>query len=341
MDIEKRLGRFHLQVCLEAGSEVLALLGPSGCGKSLTLRCIAGMERPDRGRIEVDGVPLFDAARRVCLPPQQRRAGLLFQSYALFPHMTVRQNVAAGAHRIPGRAARAAQVDELLARFSLADVAELRPAQLSGGQQQRAALARLLISRPRILLLDEPFSALDRHLRLRLERELRQVLRQFDGTVLLVSHDRDEVYRLADRVAVLDGGVVEACGDKRDVFARPATRRAAVLTGCENLSRLTPVDARHVRAADWGVVLETAADPADAAWAGTRAREIAAGPGPNAVVCDVVEAVENPFSYTVFLRPAGADATLSWTLDKAAWQRLRAARVQVSLPPPSLILLRR
>ena len=236
-DIEKRLGSFHLRVKLEAQDEVLALLGASGCGKSMTLKCIAGIEKPDKGKIIVDGITLFDSEKHINLSPQARRTGLLFQSYALFPNMTVLQNLRAGAKREKDRKKREEQVRQMMERFSLTELAEHYPSQLSGGQQQRTALARILLSQPRILLLDEPFSALDSHLRFRLEREVAEVMRRFGKTVLLVSHDRDEVYRLSDRVAVMGSGVVETIGEKKQVFAAPQSRTAALLTGCSTLNQ--------------------------------------------------------------------------------------------------------
>ena len=159
VDIEKNLGSFQLKVKFQAADETLALLGASGCGKSMTLKCIAGIEKPDRGRIEVDGVTLFDSERGINLTPQKRRTGLMFQNYALFPNMTVLQNIRTGANRETDRQKRSAAVDAVMESFGLTELSGRLPHQLSGGQQQRTALARILVSNPRILLLDEPFSA--------------------------------------------------------------------------------------------------------------------------------------------------------------------------------------
>lgn len=336
VDLEKKLGDFTLRVRFSAGDEVLSLFGASGCGKSLTLRCIAGMERPDRGRIVLDGTTLFDSEQRVNLPPQQRRAGLLFQSYALFPHMTVLQNVRAGAHREKNRAAREALVWEALDSFGLRALANRRPAQLSGGEQQRVALARLLVSKPQLLLLDEPFSALDSHLRFQLEQDLRRTMQRFGRTVLFVSHDRDEVYRLSDRVAVMRRGCLEALGTPQELFQSPPTKTAAMLMGCRNFSRLERLDARHVRATDWGLTLE-ASCPEDAAWIGLR--NPAPAGGRNSAVCAVVSALENPSTYLVTLLPPGARTPLVWEVEKDVWRRHRAPTVAISLPEASLLFL--
>ena len=201
--IRKRLGDFSLDVQFEAGDTPLALFGASGCGKSVTLKCIAGILRPDEGRITLDGRVLFDSAAGIDLPPQQRHVGYLFQQYALFPNMTVRQNIAAAVRRNDRRET---LVRDLLHRFRLEDKASLRPRQLSGGQQQRTALARILASEPSAILLDEPFSALDSYLRSQLEVELAEFLSDFGGPLLWVSHDRGEVLRNCPAICVMEHG---------------------------------------------------------------------------------------------------------------------------------------
>ena len=211
VDIEKRLGDFQLDAKLEVGNEVLGLVGNSGCGKSLTLRCIAGIEKPDRGRIVLDGVTLFDSEKHVNLTPQKRHTGLMFQNYALFPNMTVRQNIRAGTLRDQQtEQERDRKVSDIMDSFGLSSLAQHYPRQLSGGQQQRTALARILVSEPRILMLDEPFSALDSELKFRMEKEVREVIDRFGKTTLLVSHDRGEAYRLCSRIAM----VHEGCADR-------------------------------------------------------------------------------------------------------------------------------
>ena len=207
VDIEKRLGDFRLDVKLEVGNEVLGLVGNSGCGKSLTLRCIAGIEKPDRGRIVLDGVTLFDSEKHVNLTPQKRHTGLMFQNYALFPNMTVRQNIRSGTLRDKQtEQERDRKVSDIMDSFGLSALAQHFPSQLSGGQQQRTALARILVSEPRILMLDEPFSALDSELKFHMEAEVRDVIRHFGKTAILVSHDKGEAYRLSDRIVVMHDG---------------------------------------------------------------------------------------------------------------------------------------
>lgn len=341
VDIEKTVGSFTLKVCFSAGDETLALLGASGCGKSMTLRCIAGIERPDRGRIVVDGVTLFDSRQHINLTPQERHVGLMLQSYGLFPNMTVLQNIGTGARREHDREKRRIAVAEIMERFGLAPLANRYPAQLSGGQQQRVALARILVSDPRILLLDEPFSALDSHLRFRLEQEVREVIRAFGKTVLLVSHDRDEVYRMADSIAVMNGGRIEAYGDKRTVFAAPKTRTGAVLTGCKNISRAERLDGSRLYAVDWGIPLTVSGAVGDVSHVGLRMHDVRPGSGENAVRCRVAEVIENPFSVTVMLAPPGAQdgALIGWETDKATWAAVKGEALDICLPPEALLLL--
>ena len=258
VDIEKRLGDFRLRVRFECENGITGLLGASGCGKSYTLKCIAGIERPDRGRIELDGRVLFDSDSHVNLKPQERRVGYLFQNYALFPNMTVRQNILCGLHRERDRSAREAALSEALALFRLEGLENHKPHQLSGGQQQRVALARILVNRPELLMLDEPFSALDTHLRLRLQIEMLSVLRRYGRPVLMVTHSRDEAYRMCDAIAVMTDGVLQAPEQTKRLFASPRTVTAAVLTGCKNITPARKVGENRLLAPEWGVTLETA-----------------------------------------------------------------------------------
>ena len=340
VDVEKELGGFHLNVKLEAGDETLALLGASGCGKSLTLKCIAGIERPDRGRIVLDDRVLFDSEKKIDLPPQARRTGLMFQSYALFPHMTVLQNIRAGANRDPDKGKRQAAVEAVVDSFGLKDLLNHHPDQLSGGQQQRVALARILVYAPHSLLLDEPFSALDSHLRFRLEQEVREVIRRFGKTVLLVSHDRDEVFRMADSIAIMNDGRVETLGPKQEVFRAPGSRSGAILTGCKNISRAEPVDQYRVRALDWGLTLKLARPAEGVTAVGVRAHDVRQGEGENLLLCRVEEEIENPFSRLVIARPEGAAAPIVFETDKERWRAERGQEIRLNLPPEAILPLR-
>lgn len=342
VDIEKKLGSFHLKVKFEVGNETLALLGASGCGKSMTLKCIAGIEKPDRGRIVVDDVVLFDSEKKIDLPPQHRQTGLMFQNYALFPNMTVSQNIQCGANREPDTKKREDLVVSVMERFGLTHLAKHFPHQLSGGQQQRVALARILVSNPRILLLDEPFSALDSHLRFKLEQEVRQVIRQFGKTVLLVSHDRDEVFRMSDQIAIMDSGEIQAMGTKSEVFQNPRTRKAAILTGCKNISDVEHLESGDIWATDWDISLVADRVPEGATAVGIRMHDIRQGVGQNCYRCRVVDVVENPFTYTVFLKSiiGSPRMSLGWELSKDIWRAIQADEITISIPPEAILLLK-
>src|ERR1700737_2481962 len=254
VEIEKQLPGFRLAVKFTADGSPLGLLGPSGSGQTMTLRAIAGLEAPDRGRIVLHGRVLFDSARHINVPARERRIGLLFQNYALFPHLTVAQNIEFGLRRmaLPERVRR---VEQQLAAAHLDALAGRYPASLSGGEQQRVALARALAVEPEALLLDEPFSALDTHLRSALERQLRETLQTYRGSTLFVSHNLEETYRVCSDLVVLVRGGVAAQGPKEELFRHPPTVEVARLTGCKNFSQAGRTPDGLIEALDWGCAL--------------------------------------------------------------------------------------
>lgn len=215
INISKKLKEFTLQAELALQDEVLGLMGSSGSGKSMLLKCLAGIETPDSGRIVLNGRVLFDSAAKINLPPQQRRVGYLFQSYALFPNMSVAENIICGP-RAKGLRQEQSQavVQAMVSKFQLQGLEARYPRQLSGGQKQRAALARLLAVEPEVILLDEPFSALDTQLKDRLQEQLQQLLAEYGGISVLVSHDRQEIERLSDRVLFIQQGILSEEGIK-------------------------------------------------------------------------------------------------------------------------------
>lgn len=342
VDIEKKLGRFQLKAAFDAEDETLALLGASGCGKSMTLKCIAGVENADCGRIVLNGRTLFDSERHINLPPQQRKVGLMFQNYALFPQMSVRQNLLCGLAQSTPKSKRAGAVITALKKYDLEDVADHLPGQLSGGQQQRTALARMMLSGPEILMLDEPFSALDTHLRFRIEEEIRHAIEEFGGTVILVSHNRDEVYRLADRVAVLEAGQIERIASREEIFRNPGTVNACLLTGCKNISEIQRAEDGLIYAKEWGISLRcTPSEGTNAI--GIRMHSILPGQGENAFRCRVVEVIENPFSVTVMLRPIQAPdhaRAIGWEIEKRVWETMKAQELTIHFPAESIMQLK-
>jgi molybdate transport system ATP-binding protein len=218
------------------GFSITVLFGPSGCGKTTLLRCLAGLERPERGTIRFGDEMWSDGTDKVFLSPQRRRIGYLSQAYALFPHLDVARNVGYGLRGVSPRERRR-RVAEMLDRFGLGGLEARYPHRISGGQQQRVALARALIRRPRLLLLDEPLSALDAPLREQLRGELRRLLAESDIPVVLVTHDRVEAIALADQVVVMEGGVVRQSGPVHEVFTRPADVSVARIVGVETVQR--------------------------------------------------------------------------------------------------------
>ena len=320
VDIKKDLGGFRLSVKFEAKDGVMGILGPSGCGKSMTLRCIAGVERPDEGKIVLDGVTLFDSEQRINLKPQQRRVGYLFQNYALFPNMTVRQNILCGAKREKDKAKR----EELLAHYielmQLTGLEKHYPAQLSGGQQQRVALARILVNQPKLLMLDEPFSALDTHLREKLLVEMKGILERFGGVSIAVTHSRDEAYDLCGTIALMEDGHIHTLKPTKELFADPGTRAGASMTGCKNISRARKAGEYEVYAVDWGVSFTTAKPVRDdIAYIGIRAHYFSPNTKQNSHPVKLLGKIEEPFEDIIRFRyteqPEGSP-DLWWRLPK-------------------------
>jgi molybdate transport system ATP-binding protein len=340
--IKKKLGKFQLDVSFSTGDDVLALLGGSGCGKSMTLRCIAGIEKPDEGRIVVNDQVFFDSEQKINLPPQKRKVGMLFQNYALFPNMTVEQNIMTGLKREKNKAVRQQKVAQSIEAFHLQGLEKQLPHQLSGGQQQRVALARILVSEPSILMLDEPFSALDSYLRWEMEQELTERLKEFHGTTLFVSHSRDEVYRVSDRVAVYGHGHIEVVDSKSEVFQNPRTWQAALLTGCKNLAMVTRNGTTcHVE--DWDLDLTLPADE-DFDCVGIRAHSIryAEGPGENTFPFEVVQEVPDTFNVVRMIRRKGANPKelIRWAIPKEL-EAQQTPTEYVTFPPEGLMKLKR
>ena len=343
VEIEKRFAGFTLRAQFTAQDTATAILGASGCGKSMTLRCIAGIVKPDKGRIVLDGVPLFDSEKKIDLPPQKRGVGLLFQNYALFPNMTVEQNILCGLHAEPDRAKRRAACAEMIRALRLEGLEKRLPAALSGGQQQRVALARILAAKPKILMLDEPFSALDSYLREQVEGEVGALLAAFPGPALLVTHNRDEAYRLCREMIVMDGGRVLRAGETKAVFADPRSCTAARLTGCKNILPCVKAGPHSVRLAGWEAELHLAAEVPEAVCAvGIRAHDFApcAAGAPNALPVRVVSSGENPFDWNLICTAPGGEGRLWWKVSKATLASPEPETPQyLTVRPESVMLL--
>ncbi|MBE9038844.1 molybdate ABC transporter permease subunit [aff. Roholtiella sp. LEGE 12411] len=306
VDIEKQLPSFHLQVSFNTNEQPLGLLGGSGAGKSMILRCIAGIETPTRGRIVLNGRVLLDSEQGINLPSRDRRIGFLVQNYALFPHMTVAQNIAFGLpKRLSARDIRV-QVEEQLIAMQLQGLGDRYPHQISGGQQQRVALARALANQPEALLLDEPFSALDTHLRSQLEQQMTATLATYHGVTLFVTHNMEEAYRICPNLLVLEHGRAIHYGSKHDIFERPATVSVAQLTGCKNFSHAVLKSLQQVEAVDWSCNLQVI-EPIkrESSHIGIRAHHITFTKDSsceNTFPCWLVRTSETPHRMTLFLK---------------------------------------
>ena len=353
IQIKKKLPDFTLDVTFTADNAPLSILGPSGAGKTMLLRCIAGLEHPDQGRIALNGRVMFDAERQIAIPARERRVGMLFQHYALFPHRTVAENIAFGLAGL-SHDERNKRAASMMQRVHIPDLGRRYPRELSGGEQQRAAIARALATEPEALLLDEPLSALDTHLRGQMEAQLQETFAAFERPVLLVTHNIEEAYRLGDRLLVLSRGHVVACGDKEEVFRHPPTVEVGRLTGCKNFSRARALSPTTIEAIDWGCRL-TVAHPISGtpAHVGIRAHHVdfveaasEAAAGDNVFPCWLVRSSETPFRTTLFLRlhraPANSsDYDLQAEVFKEKWLRFRDRPFpwHVRLAPDSLFLM--
>ena len=344
VDVWKSYGSFRLHAKFDTDGGTLALLGASGSGKSLTLRMIAGITKPDEGRIVLNGRVLFDSEKRINLTPQQRRVGYLFQQYALFPNMTVEGNIAAGI-RGYDRKTRRARVAEAVRAFRLDGLERMVPKQLSGGQQQRVALARILVSEPCAILLDEPFAALDGHLKWQLEQELSDTLNAFSGSVLFVTHDAGEVYRNCSRVVVLDAGAASPVMPVSELFNRPQTVGAAMLAGCHTFAPVERVSDGVVRVPPWNVTFrcDNAVKNACVLSMFDDRIRLCAPDAENATECRVLHATDDVHGGVLTLVPVSAAENaprIRMALPADVWYTVKnEATVWVSVSPADILLL--
>ncbi|BAU06002.1 sulfate/molybdate ABC transporter ATP-binding protein [Fischerella sp. NIES-3754] len=305
VDIHKQLASYPLEVKFNLEGRVLGILGGSGSGKSMTLRCIAGLETPKRGRIVVNGRVLFDSSKRINLPIRLRRVGIVFQNYALFPHLTVAQNITYGLQDL-SVAERQRRLQEQITKLQLAGLENRYPQQLSGGQQQRVALARALAVEPEVLLLDEPFSALDTHLRHQLQEQLIETLSSYQGVTLFVTHNLEEAYEICEQLLVMSQGQAIAYDNKQSIFERPATYTVAQLTGCKNFSLARAISPTQVEAMDWGCHLTIIQSiPESLAYVGIRAHHLTFTNDINAentFPCWLAHTRETPHRMTLYLK---------------------------------------
>lgn len=348
VDIQKQLPDFTLDVSFTTNNPTLGILGASGSGKSMTLRCIAGLDTPTRGRIVLNNRVLFDSQQGINLPSRKRNIGFLFQNYALFPQMTVQQNICFGLKKLPKKEI-ARRLEEKISMVQLEGLENRYPFQLSGGQQQRVALARALAIEPELILLDEPFSALDKHLQSQMEKQLIETLSSHNGITLFVSHNLEEVYRISQELLIMSGGKIIALGPKENTFRNPPNFTAAQLTGCKNLSRAKALSDNLVEAIDWGCTLKVAQPiPAGLTYIGIRAHHLSLVSNDiltNTFPCSVARTNESPHLMTLYLKLNNYSSDtinhhLQGEVFKEQWENLvrTSSSLFVHLNPESLFL---
>lgn len=255
VDIKKKLSDFTLNVSFECNNSVLAVLGESGSGKSMTLRCIAGLIKPDEGIIILNGRTLFDSKKNINLPIRDRNIGFLFQNYALFPHMTIENNISYALYKKTAQDKNRI-LDEMLKIMQIENLRKRYPHEISGGQQQRVALARALAVNPEALLLDEPFSALDSHLKTIMLKQLSDTLSEFKGSTLFVTHNIEEAYQICEDLMIISKGTKIAKGNKKNIFKSPPSLASARLIGYKNISSAKVVSLGLAEAFDWGLKIK-------------------------------------------------------------------------------------
>ena len=342
VNVKRHLKGFDLDVSFETGEDAMGLLGASGSGKSMTLRTIAGIDTPDEGRIVLNGRVLFDSEKKINLKPQERRVGYLFQNYALFPTMTVEQNI--GVALKVSKEEKEARVAEMVEKYQLKGLEKRMPHQLSGGQQQRVALARMRIMDPELILLDEPFSALDAFLRETMLQELLAMIKEYDGDVILVSHSRDDIYKCCENLTVIHEGRSIMQGRTADIFLDPQTVEACRLTGCKNISRARKTGKYELFAEDWNCTLTTALPVRDDIRAvGIRGHYLKKGKAgdENALSVRLTSLVEAPFEHQYLVRPKDAAEAIWWMVPRDAEEKPEEDfEGYILLPPDRLMQLK-
>ena len=315
VDIEKKFGKFTLKTKFQFDNEIMGLLGASGSGKSLTLKCIAGIEKPDKGRIILNDRVLFDSEKKINISPKDRKIGYLFQDYALFPNMNVYENIKVGIRE-------GENFDKLimekLEEMRISHLKDKKINEISGGEKQRVALARLLINKPEIILLDEPFSALDDYLKSKIELEVSEVLRNYKIPTILVSHSRAEVYRLCNEICVMSNGKSEDLMNKKELFKNPKTFSSCLISGCKNFSKIEKISENRLRALDWNIELETSDTILEEhKILGIRAHLIELEKSDeNSFEVEVERVVEDVFTYIILVRKKDAKNSIRIEVDK-------------------------
>ncbi|MCD8035872.1 MAG: ATP-binding cassette domain-containing protein [Clostridiales bacterium] len=303
VNIKKRLHQFTLEANIETDAP-MALLGASGSGKSMTLKCIAGIEKPDEGVIILNGRTLFDSEKNINLSPQKRNVGYLFQNYALFPNMTVKQNIQVASKKS------AEETENLISNFYLSGLENKYPREISGGQQQRTALARIIASEPEAILLDEPFSAIDSYMRWKLEMTVSDIINDFGGLTVMVTHDRNEAYRNCRRICIINDGKIEVMLNGDEFMHQSKTVGAARISGCKNIYGFVKTNEdRQIFVPELNIYLSTDRNADEnQKYVGLRAHYFSTDGLENRIDCEVERVIGDVFSTIIMLKPISAES---------------------------------
>ncbi|SHE29308.1 sulfate/molybdate ABC transporter ATP-binding protein [Alkalibacter saccharofermentans] len=317
IDARKNLGDFLLDLKIESSSKRIGIIGSSGSGKSMMLRMLSGLSTPDEGVIMVNDTCLYDSARSINLPARDRKTGFLFQNYALFPNMTLEENIIFSLDKkslqIPEK------ISSLIDMLGLDKLRNRYPSQLSGGQRQRAALARALAIDPDILMLDEPFSALDNHLRRQTIDRFVDYLEDYQGIILFVTHNMEEAYRLCDEVVVISKGRVDSIGKREEMFSNPPTRTAAKLAGYRNITPTANLQGGKSRLLNYGIDVERDAAFKPYAILPGRGLSLCSEQEPGTFKAFISDIKESPFSVVVSLEFENGLVPLEWDIKRSLW----------------------
>lgn len=348
VDIKKELPGFNLEVKFQADDGIMGLLGESGSGKSMTLKCIAGLVKPDSGKIVLNGRVLFDSEKRINMPIRERRIGFVFQNYALFPNMNVEDNIGYALNKL-SKSERRRIIDEYIEMMQLKDLRNRYPHQLSGGQQQRVALVRALAVKPEAVLLDEPFSALDNHLRGLLVKQMADALNNYHGITIFITHNMEEAYQLCKKIVVISEGREKGSGLKEDIFNNPPTVTAARLTGCKNISPARQSSEDTVEVQDWNCSIKLHKPCLNKiTHIGIRAHyiKLAAEGCENILCCWPSFISEMPFRRIIFLKlhakPTNkADYQMIWDISNDQWEAIKDMTVpwKIQIDSDKLIVI--
>lgn len=347
VDIKKTFPGFSLNIKFQCSNERIGLLGSSGSGKSMTLRCIAGLVTPDEGKIILNGKIFFDSKKGINIKPQKRKIGFLFQNYALFPHLTVKENIAFGIAQM-SITDRNLKIYQLLEKFHLTELENRYPHQISGGQQQRTSLARTIASEPDILLLDEPFSALDEYLRSHMIKEMIEYLKELNILTLFVTHNMEEAYQICRKLAIITNGQIQTFSEKTDVFQNPQSSQICKITGCKNIIPAVRINDEYIEVPLWNVKINTSSKiKSKIGYCAIRSHYITLSSEEhsyNIFKTKIVGNTESPFSQTVYLKfehmiNDTENYHIQWDINNDIWDKIRKSSgfVTIHLPKEKIM----